>query len=205
VIADHVVLALPFSTLREVDLSRSGLSPLKVQAIQQLGMGQNAKLHLQVQRKTWPPLGYAGVSYTDWDAFCVAWDDSVTRGTSGPAILLAFPGGSTGENVLTGAAHDKAPRRDVNWFLDQIEPIFPGTSAAYSGLAYEDHWSVDPWHRGAYSYWRLGEYTAFSGYEGVQEGNIHFAGEHTDPEEQGFLNGAVTSGERAASEVLHQI
>lgn len=205
VIADHVVLALPFSTLREVDLSRSGLSPLKVQAIQQLGMGQNAKLHLQVQRKTWPPLGYAGVSYTDWDAFCVAWDDSVTRGTSGPAILLAFPGGSTGENVLTGAAHDKAPRRDVNWFLNQIEPIFPGTSAAYSGLAYEDHWSVDPWHRGAYSYWRLGEYTAFSGYEGVQEGNIHFAGEHTDPEEQGFLNGAVTSGERAASEVLHQI
>lgn len=64
---------------------------------------------------------------------------------------------------------------------------------------------MDPWHRGAYSYWRLGEYTTFSGYEGVQEGNIHFAGEHTDPEEQGFLNGAVTSGERAASEVLHQI
>jgi monoamine oxidase len=205
VTADQIVLALPFSTLRDVDLSRSGLSPLKLQAIQQLGMGQNAKLHLQVQRKTWPPLGYSGATYTDWDAFCVAWDDSVPRGPSGPAILLAFPGGSTGENVLTGAAHGKAPKRDVNWFLNQIEPIFPGTSAAYSGLAYEDHWSVDPWHRGAYSYWRLGQYTAFSGYEGVQEGNIHFAGEHTDPEEQGFLNGAVTSGERAAREVLHQI
>jgi monoamine oxidase len=129
----------------------------------------------------------------------------LTHGTSGPAILLAFPGGSTGENALTGAAHGKAPRRDVNWFLNQIDPIFPGTSAAYSAVAYEDHWSMDPWHRGAYSYWRLGEYAAFSGYEGVQEGNIHFAGEHTDPEEQGFLNGAVTSGERAASEVLHQI
>jgi monoamine oxidase len=63
----------------------------------------------------------------------------------------------------------------------------------------------NPWHRGAYSYWRLGRYTAFSGYEGVQEGNIHFAGGHTDPREQVFLNGAVTSGERAASEVLHQI
>jgi monoamine oxidase len=204
VTADHVVLALPFSTLRDVDLSRSGLSPLKLQAIQQLGMGQNAKLHLQVQRKTWAPLGYSGVSYTDWDAFCVAWDDSVPLGASGPAILLAFPGGSTGQSVLTGAAHGKAPRRDVDWFLNQIEPIFPGTSAAYSGLAYEDHWSVDQWHRGAYSYWRLGQYTSFSGYEGVQERNIHFAGEHTDPEEQGFLNGAVASGERAAAEVLHQ-
>ena len=205
VTADHVVLALPFSTLRDVDLSRSGLSPLKLQAVQQLGMGQNAKLHLQVQQKTWPPLGYSGVSYTDWDAFCVCWDDSVPLGDSGPAILLAFPGGSTGRDVLTGAAHGQAPTRDVNWFLNQVEPIFPGTTAAYSGLAYEDHWSVDRWHRGAYSYWRLGQYTGFSGYEGVQEGNIHFAGEHTDPEEQGFLNGAVASGERAATEVLHQI
>jgi monoamine oxidase len=87
VTADHVELALPFSTLRDVDLSRSGLSPLKLQAIQQLGMGQNAKLHLQVQQKTWAPLAYSGVSYTDWDAFCVAWDDSVPLGTSGPAIL----------------------------------------------------------------------------------------------------------------------
>jgi monoamine oxidase len=205
VTADHVVLALPFSTLRNVDLSQANLSPLKTQAIQQLGMGQNAKLHVQVQRKTWPSLGYSGVTYTDWNAFCVAWDDSVPLGISGPAILLGFPGGSTGQNVLTGAAHGPAPTRDVSWFLNQIEPIFPGTSAAYSGLAYEDHWSVDPWHRGAYSYWRLGQYTGFSGYEGVQEGNVHFAGEHTDPEEQGFLNGAVNTGERAATEVIHQI
>jgi monoamine oxidase len=205
VTADHVVLALPFSTLRNVDLSKSNLSPLKMQAIQTLGMGQNAKIHVQVQQKTWPPLGYSGVSYTDWNAFCVCWDDSVPLGTAGPAILLGFPGGSTGKNVLTGAAHGKAPAKDVSWFLNQVEPIFPGTTAAYSGLAYEDHWSVDQWHLGAYSYWGLGQYTGFSGYEGVQEGNIHFAGEHTDPEEQGFLNGAVGSGERAASEVMHQV
>jgi monoamine oxidase len=196
---------LPFSTLRNVDLSRSNLSQLKLRAIQELGMGQSAKLHVQVQQKTWPPLGYSGVSYTAWNAYCVAWDDSVPLGTSGPAILLCYPGGSTGKNTLTGAAHGKAPSRDVTWFLNQIKPVFPGTTTAYSGLAYEDHWSVDPWHLGAYSYWRLGQYTGFSGYEGVQEGNIHFAGEHTDPEEQGFLNGAITSGERVASEVMHQI
>src|SRR5438034_165839 len=170
-----------------------------------VGMGQSAKIHVQVQRKTWPALGYSGVSYTDWNAYCVAWDDSVPLGTSGPAILLGFPGGSTGQNVLTGAAHGKAPTKDVNWFLNQIEPVFPGTKAAYSGLAYEDHWSADPWHQGAYSYWRLGQYTGFSGYEGVQAGNVHFAGEHTDPEEQGFLNGAVSSGERAACEIMHQV
>jgi monoamine oxidase len=205
VTADHVVLALPFSTLREVDLSQANLSPLKMQAIQTLGMGQNAKIHVQVQQKTWPPLGYSGATYTDYDGFCVAWDDSVPLGTAGPAILLCYPGGSTGRDVLKGAAHGAAPKQDVSWFLNQVEPIFPGTTAAYSGLAYEDHWSDDPWHHGAYSYWGLGQYTAFSGYEGVQEGNIHFAGEHTDPEEQGFMNGAVSTGERAATEVMHQI
>jgi monoamine oxidase len=31
---------------------------------------------------------------------------------------------------------------------------------------------------------------------------VHFAGEHTSREWQGFLNGAVESGQRAAREVL---
>jgi len=122
-----------------------------------------------------------------------------------PAVLLGFPGGSTGKNVLTGAAHGPAPKKDVNWFLDQVEPIYPGTKAAYTGTAYEDHWSADRWHNGAYSYWRVGQYTTIAGYEGVQEGNVHFAGEHTNWEEQGFLNGALTSGERVAKEVAQQI
>jgi monoamine oxidase len=205
--ADHVVLSLPFTALRRVDLSKSGLSQLKLTAINGLGMGQSAKIHVQLERKTWSPLGYAGATYTDWFGFCVAWDDSVPLGPAGrPAILVGYPGGATGQSVLTGAAHGPAPTRDVRWFLDQIEPIFPGTTAAASSaLAYEDHWSRDPWHLGAYSFWRVGQYTTFAGYEGVQEGNIHFAGEHTEPENQGFLEGAVLSGERVASEIARAV
>ncbi|HXY72075.1 MAG TPA: FAD-dependent oxidoreductase [Actinomycetota bacterium] len=203
--ADHVVLALPFTKLREVDLSGAGFSPLKMNAIRHLPLGQNAKIHVQVEHKTWPQLGYDGSAYTDWKRFCVCWDDSVPLGPDGaPAILLGFPGGSTGEAVLTGQAHGPAPAGDVSWFLDQIEPIFPGTTAAYSGIAWEDHWAVDPWHLGAYSYWKVGQTTSFAGYEGVQEGNVHFAGEHTEWDDQGFLDGAVVSGERVAKEIRSQ-
>ena len=88
--------------------------------------------------------------------------------------------------------------------MNQIEPIFPGTKAAWSGTAYEDHWSADPWHRGAYSYYRVGQYTTIAGIEQVPEGRIHFAGEHTDVNQQGFLEGAVVSGQRAAREILRR-
>lgn len=206
VIADHVVLALPFSALRDVDVSRAGFTPLKRHAIAEMGMGQNAKIHVELRKKTWPRVGGAGTAYVDDTGFCVAWDDSVPLGMHGaPALLLGYPGGSIGRDTLTGAAHGRAPRRDVDWFLDQIEPIYPGTKAAYTGTAYEDHWSRDPWHRGAYSYYRVGQSTGFGGYEKRQQGKVHFAGEQTDPNQQGFLNGAVRSGQRAAIEILKQV
>ena len=50
----------------------------------------------------------------------------------------------------------------------------------------------------------MGQYTSIAGIERVQQGNIHFAGEHTDFEQQGFLDGAVQSGNRAADEILAQ-
>lgn len=205
VTADHVVLALPFSTLKNVDLTRSGLSPLKLRTIRSSRIGANAKIHLELAKKTWPALGYSGAAYTDYTGFCTAWDGSTADGPNGaPALLIAFPGGTVGAHTLTGHAHGPAPDRDVAWFLNQIEPIYPGTTAAFTGRAYEDHWSADPWARGAYSYSGLGQATTTGGYEGVQEGRIHFAGEHTETD-SGFLNSAVVSGERVSREITAQI
>ena len=59
--------------------------------------------------------------------------------------------------------------------------------------------------RGSYSYWKVGQYQAFAGIEGRPEGSCHFAGEHTSIDFQGYLNGAVETGQRAASEVLDAV
>ncbi|GAA1979738.1 hypothetical protein GCM10009838_46030 [Catenulispora subtropica] len=204
-VADHVVLALPFRMLRDVDYSRAGLSALKDTAIQQQGMGQNGKLVLQLGTKTWPSAGGNGVSNTGPDGYQTSWDGTVNLGAHGsPALLVNFPGGDVAQNTLTGAAHGPAPSADVTWFLNQIEHVFPGTAAAYTGVAYEDHWSLDPWHRGAYHYYQVGQYTTFAGYEAVQEGRVHFAGEHTDVDNM-TLDSALRSGERAAAEIRLQI
>lgn len=48
----------------------------------------------------------------------------------------------------------------------------------------------------------MGQYTGFSGVEKERQGNVHFAGEHTSQDFQGYLNGAVETGARASSEIL---
>jgi monoamine oxidase len=62
--------------------------------------------------------------------------------------------------------------------------------------------NIDPHLRGAWSQYNIGQYTGFSGVEKEAEGNIHFAGEQTSLEFQGYMEGAVRSGARAAREIL---
>jgi monoamine oxidase len=62
--------------------------------------------------------------------------------------------------------------------------------------------AMDPNFLCSYSYWKPGQYTAFSGYEGTRQGNIHFAGEHCSINFQGFMEGGAQEGRRAAAEIL---
>jgi monoamine oxidase len=203
VVADYVALALPFTLLRDVDLSRAGFSAAKLRVIETFGMGSNAKIHIEVAEKTWARHGFNGVAYTDHDSFDVCWDDSVPLGPDGaPALLLAFPGATAGRSTLTGDAHGPSPVKDVAWFLDRIDPIFPGTRAAFTGAAYEDHWVRDPWVKGAYSFYKVGQYATYGTIASAAQGGVHFAGEHTSINNQGFLDGAIETGARAAREIV---
>ncbi|HEX8714979.1 MAG TPA: NAD(P)/FAD-dependent oxidoreductase [Solirubrobacteraceae bacterium] len=206
VTADFVVLALPFSTLRDVDLSKSALSAAKRKVIQTMGMGTNAKVHVELSHKTWPALGFSGATYGEWHRLACAWDDSVPLGPdASPALLLGFPGGRVGATGLTGQAHDVAPIADVAFVLGEVERVFPGTSAAYTGRAYEDHWALDPWVKGAYSYYRVGQASSYGRLAAAAEVRFLFAGEHTSIANIGFLDGAVETGERAARRLLRRL
>ena len=86
----------------------------------------------------------------------------------------------------------------------QLKPLFPGIDipSHATGRATIDFWTAYPWTKGSYSYWKVGQYQAFAGAERERSNNCHFAGEHTSIDFQGYLNGAVQSGEMAADEVL---
>ena len=63
-------------------------------------------------------------------------------------------------------------------------------------------WHRQPFVRASYSAYLPGQYRAISGAEGLSTGGFHVAGEHTDVENQGYMEGGAASGERAAAAVL---
>jgi monoamine oxidase len=193
--ADRTILALPFSILRSsVDWSKAGFSVPKSRAINELGMGTNSKLHVGFAKRRWRNQGCTGETYADTGYQCT-WEVSRAQpGDSG--ILVNYTGGRTGTTFGSGSPDDLARR-----FLAQIEPVLPGLTAKWDGHATVDSWPDYRWAKGSYSYWKVGQYTRFSGAESEASGTCHFAGEHTSQDFQGFLNGAVDTGERAAAEV----
>jgi monoamine oxidase len=194
--ADRVVLAIPFSIMRaSVDFKKAGFSAVKQRAINELGMGTNSKLNVGFSTRRWRTLGCNGDTYAD-TGYQATWE--VSRGQPGtPGILVDYTGGKIGASFDSGTPDSRARQ-----FLGQIEPLLPGITKAYNGQATVDYWPGYKWTRGSYSYWKTGQYTAFSGAESEISGRCHFAGEHTSQDFQGYLNGAVSTGNRVAAEVL---
>jgi hypothetical protein len=54
----------------------------------------------------------------------------------------------------------------------------------------------------SYSYPRVGQFHTLVGTAGLRQGSVYFAGEHTDDEFAGYMEGGARSGLRVAGEVL---
>jgi len=195
VAADHVILALPFTLLRDVDLRAAGFRPRKLAAIRELGMARNTKLQLQFAERAWVARGGNGETRVE-GSYQVSWE--VSRGQPGAAGILNFySGGAAAARAGEGSVEDRA--RDA---LADLERVHPGIGARWNGRAIRNAWDRHPWSRGSYSLLKPGQYTAFHGIEHLPEGRVRFAGEQSSQEWYGYLNGAVESGVRAGGEVL---
>jgi monoamine oxidase len=207
---DHAILALPFSALRHVDYRRAGFDPLKQRAIEALGYGTISKLFLQFDRPYWYedgpwPHPDNGFVVTDLEIQTL-WDASLGQ-TSSHGLLVDYTSGHRGAAYAPPAAYsttDDSPdlHQEAQDCLQQLEYVFPGISAHYTGQAALSYPTGDAFLRGSYACWRVGQVTQFGGYEGVRQGSVHFAGEHCSVEFQGFMEGAAREGARAAGEIV---
>lgn len=197
VTAAHIVFALPFSTLREVDLTELELSDNKRTTIAGMGYGTNAKVmgHF-TSRPWWTVHNESGLLTTD-RGVQQGWDSTIGQAGDGVVgIWTNFVGGTQGLRSGEGTAED--------WFggiLADLEVIWPGCQAAWSGAAQRMHWPSFPWSKGSYTCYRPGQWQFWST-EGVREGNVHFCGEHCSVDFQGWMEGAAETGGLVADEVI---
>jgi monoamine oxidase len=187
---DYLVNTIPLSVMRRIDVSPM-LSEKKRAAIQQIEYFSMARVHLQSKRRFWLERGENGFATSD-DPLDV-WD--YTRHQPGKrGILGAYLSGRMGQRLCYQTA---AEREDS--LLEMMERIHPGIRENFETSA-SHCWLTDPWNLGAGAEFRAGQMTAFAPYLALPEGRIHFAGDHTSPW-NGWMNGALESGNRAAAEI----
>jgi monoamine oxidase len=198
--APQVILALPFTRLREVQgLGALGLGAAKMKAIQELSYGQNSKVMTATSSRVWRtreaglPAPSNGSVYTDLP-FQQVWETS--RGQDGASGLLT--------NFLAPPASLK-PEAELRATLrDGLTRYSPAIAESLTSTGAAMFWPRHPQIRGSYACAGVGQYTSILEETSSPEldGAILFAGEHTSPEFLGFMNGAVESGERVARELL---
>ncbi len=209
VTADHVILCMSFSVLRTLDYRGANFDSRKQTAITQIGSGRNSKLQLQFTSRYWNTQGPWGKSngnvYTDIGIHNI-WD--VSRGQAGSSGLLNdYAGGNVAAGYKPSTPYSNAATNPqvttyAKAFLAKLENVFPGITKQWTGKATLSTPFLDPLLNCSYSYWRVGQYTSFSGYEGAAQGTIHFAGEHCSQDFQGYMEGGAAEGIRAANEIL---
>ncbi|GMG85787.1 flavin monoamine oxidase family protein [Biformimicrobium ophioploci] len=210
---DKLVLAIPFSMLRDVDIAPAlyeSFRPEKRMAIEQMTMGSNGKMIMEFNARPWTEPQYLngemytpnGVVYVGRPELFDTWDPTSITGTT-HGQLTNFFGGNYGKTVGNDQPFANPSQDDLNHFFGIVDNAFPGTSNAFTGRAIMNKWWANPWSKGAYSGPTFGDHTSWWGAQGLQEGNIHFCGEHTEVEVYGYIDGAISTAERAAT-AIHQ-
>ncbi|MBX7143277.1 MAG: FAD-dependent oxidoreductase [Oligoflexia bacterium] len=195
VAADVVLLTLPFTMLRQVQLNVE-LPQVKLQAIEQLGYGTNSKLLVGYHSPIWRSQGLSGNFFTDL-GFQSGWDNSRLQQAEHAAGLTLYFGGTPGVAVGQGT-----PSQRLAEFQSALEQLYPGTGEALNGKVSRFHWPTQEFTQGSYACYKPGQWTSIAGAEILPVAGIYFAGEHCSYDFQGYMNGAAETGRRAAEAIL---
>ncbi len=173
------------------------LPPAKARFVDRSVMGDVAKVHVTYPTPFWRVEGLSGqATVYDERETGVVFDNSPDDASSG--VLVAF---IYGRRVDPWATLDAEARRAA--VLTTLVDLF-GERAGEPVDYVEKIWSVDPWIRGAYAANPTpGAWTAY-GEQGWRRptGRIHWAGSETSSVWNGYIDGAIASGQRAAREIL---
>jgi len=176
---DAVVLALPFSALKNVDLTLAGFDELKLKAIHELGGSKSAKTQLQFSERIWNKKGEwphlsTGTTFSD-TGYQASWE--VTRAQAGKAgILNFFSGGSVVTQMKSSqpftSSNNAAAVEDAKTVLSFGEKVLPGLTQSWNEKLTQSIPHLHPLMGASYPFYKPGQYATIAGYEAVKQGQV---------------------------------
>jgi hypothetical protein len=124
--------------------------------------------------------------------FGAVWD--ANQHERGPAAILSFLAGGGASREI----QDIVRSGGTDAIVDHLRWLGRPTRVLASRLIV---WEDDPWARGGYAFFDSAFDPASRDWLARPHGRVMFAGEHTSIRWQGYMNGAVESGQRAAAEI----
>jgi monoamine oxidase len=190
----RVVVAIP-PTLAGRLRYRPPLPALRDQLTQRLPMGTVIKVHCLYETPFWRADGLSGQVASDDGIVRITFDNSPPDGT--PGIFMGFIEGNEGRYW---GQRSKEERKAavlaclVRYFGEQA-----GNPCEYI----EQNWADEEYSRGCYAgYMPPGVMTAYGKALREPVGRIHWSGTETARVWNGYMSGAVESGERVTTEIV---
>ncbi|MCS7065204.1 MAG: FAD-dependent oxidoreductase [Fimbriimonadales bacterium] len=196
--ARYAVVALPFTMLSQLEL-RPPLSPARIDALSQLGVGQVVKTLLQFRTRFWRQQTPRGImpDRSHLPDISAIWEETdIVPGEAG--ILSLWVGG---EPARRWARFTEVER--IERCLQMLETLYPSCRSQFlRGVSL--HWGQEPFTRLGYPFQPPGLLTG--GFRALfkPEGRLYFAGDYLSLF-VGYMEGALESGERAAQALLKRL
>ncbi len=194
VTADRVVVAVPPALTTRIEYDPP-LPGRRDQMAQRMPLGSIIKVMAVYDAPFWRDFGLSGQALSDAGPVRFTFDNTPPSGA--PGVLLGFVEGSHARELdrLDREAREAA-------VIDAFAQVF-GPRARRHRSYIERSWAQEVWTRGCYGcMFTPGGWTEFGDALRAPIGRIHWAGSETATVWNGYMDGAVRSGERAARAIL---
>ena len=194
---DYLICAMPATTTRNV-VFEPALPEMQQLAVSSLKYGGATKTALQFDRAPWRKRGKPRAFGSALPIGAV-WDGNEERDRprrrGGILTLMAGGGASRATQEMLASEGPSRIMREMSWIDFRNTTLIAWTTIS---------WEHEPWSRGGYAFFDTQFPTSLRYHLARPFDRIFFAGEHTSLRWQGYMNGAVETGLRAAEEISLQ-
>jgi monoamine oxidase len=192
--AGRVIVAVPPALAARIDFAPR-LPRARRRLLEGIAPGRLIKWEAVYDRPFWRDAGLSGQAVSEYGPANTTWDNTPPAGE--PGILFGFIGGAQARGFARRSRAER--RREV---LTNFVTCF-GEEARNPRASFELDWTREAWTRGCpVGHTRPGVLHAYGPLLRKRFGRVHWAGTETATYWNGYMDGAVRSGERAAREVL---